>query len=97
MAFVATGNPAERAAGKLTLATIRDDLARIVAQRAQDDPNLFYLDGRELYGGESDHTDLPLPDRLHPDAETHRLIGERFAERVLVGDGAPASRSARSR
>lgn len=96
LAFVATGNPAERAAGKLTLATIRDDLARIVAQRAQDDPNLFYLDGRELYG-ESDHTDLPLPDRLHPDAETHRLIGERFAERVLVGDGAPASRSARSR
>ncbi|MEZ5154033.1 hypothetical protein [Rhodococcus zopfii] len=42
------GDPAERAAGKLTLTTIRDDLARIVAQRVGDDPNLYCLDGTEL-------------------------------------------------
>ncbi|MGW2343137.1 GDSL-type esterase/lipase family protein [Streptomyces sp. NPDC001661] len=76
--FVATGDPAERAQGKLTLESIREELARIVAQRAADDPHLHYLDGRELYG-EKDHEELPLPDSLHPDAEAHRRIGERFA------------------
>jgi len=96
LAFVATGDPAERAAGKLTLTTIREDLARIVAQRAEDDPNIYYLDGTDLYG-EADHAVLPLPDRLHPDAETHRLIGERFAERAFAGDGVFASRMACSR
>ncbi|TYB69100.1 lipase [Nonomuraea sp. PA05] len=77
--FRATGDPAERAAGKLTLGVIRDELARIVEQRRAEDPNLRYLDGRELYG-EADHAELPLPDGLHPDAATHRLIGERFAK-----------------
>jgi hypothetical protein len=82
--FVATGDPVERAAGKLTLNVIRDELARIVAQRS--DPNLHYLDGRDLYG-EADHEALPLPDRLHPDAATHRLIGERFAWQAFAPDG----------
>jgi hypothetical protein len=77
--FRAMGDPAERASGKLTLGVIRDELARIVAQRSADDPNLHHLDGRELYG-ERDHAELPLPDGLHPDAATHRRIGERFAE-----------------
>jgi hypothetical protein len=77
--FRATGDPAERAAGKLTLNVIRDELARIVRQRAADDPHLHYLDGRDLYG-EADFTEMPLPDRLHPDAATHRRLGERFAE-----------------
>ncbi|MFD3521289.1 GDSL-type esterase/lipase family protein [Streptomyces sp. NPDC058653] len=76
--FLATGDPAERASGKLTLNVIRDELARIVRQRAADDPNLRLLDGRELYG-EADYAETPLPDELHPDAATHRLIGERFA------------------
>ncbi|MFC8826519.1 GDSL-type esterase/lipase family protein [Streptomyces sp. NPDC057137] len=76
--FLATGDPAERASGKLTLNVIRDELARIVKQRAAEDPNLHYLDGRELYG-EADYAELPLPDELHPDTPTHRLIGERFA------------------
>ncbi|HWN34076.1 MAG TPA: GDSL-type esterase/lipase family protein [Pseudonocardia sp.] len=75
--FRATGDPAERAAGKLTLTVIRDELARIVAQRATEDSHLHYLDGLELYG-EADGVELPLPDRLHPDAATHRRIGERF-------------------
>ncbi|MEU8437013.1 GDSL-type esterase/lipase family protein [Streptomyces sp. NPDC029216] len=76
--FRAAGDPAERAAGKLTLTVIREELARIVRQRAAEDPGLHYLDGRELYG-EADAAELPLPDALHPDAATHRRIGERFA------------------
>jgi hypothetical protein len=88
--FVATGNPAERAAGKLTLRTIRDELARIVTQRALTDPNVHYLDGLDLYG-ETDFADLPLPDRLHPDAVTHRRMGERFAKLAFAGDGAFAT------
>lgn len=93
--FVATGDPAERAAGKLTLRTIREELARIVAQREMEDPHLHYLDGCELYG-EVDHAELPLPDQLHPDAATHRIIGERFAKRAFTADGAFAVTSAGS-
>ncbi|GHC80896.1 GDSL-type esterase/lipase family protein [Streptomyces flavofungini] len=84
--FVATGDPAERAGGKLTLGVIRDELARIVEQRAADDPNLYYLDGRDLYG-EADFAELPLPDELHPDAATHRRMGERFADRAFAAGG----------
>ena len=50
-----------------------------------DDPNLHYLDGRDLYG-EPDFAELPLPDGLHPDAATHRLIGERFAKTGFAGN-----------
>ncbi|MEU9633851.1 GDSL-type esterase/lipase family protein [Streptomyces tendae] len=85
--FVATGDPAERASGKLTLNVIRDELSRIVTQRAADDENLYHLDGRELYG-EADAADLPLPDGIHPDAATHRLIGERFAKLAFADRGA---------
>ncbi len=85
--FRATGDPGERAAGKLTLTGIREELERIVRQRAAEDPNLHYLDGRELYG-EADNAELPLPDGLHPDAATHRRMGERFAERAF-GAGGP--------
>jgi len=85
--FRAAGDAAERAAGKLTLNVIRDTLAGIVRQRAASDTNLHYLDGRTLYG-EADHEALPLPDRLHPDAATHRLMGERFAD-LAFGDGRP--------
>ncbi|MEV8406194.1 GDSL-type esterase/lipase family protein [Streptomyces niveus] len=77
--FLATGDPAERASGKLTLNVIRDELARVVRQRVAEDPNLHYLDGRELYG-EADYAELPLPDELHPDAPTHLRMGERFAK-----------------
>ncbi|KLN69181.1 lipase [Rhodococcus erythropolis] len=87
MRFVATGDPAERAAGKLTLRSIREELARIVTQRSADDPNLHYVDGCDLYGA-AENEELPLPDQLHPDAATHRLIGERFAQRVFADDGA---------
>ena len=90
--FVATGNPADVAAGKLTMTTVRDELARVVAQRAAGDPHLGYLDGRELYG-ERDAASLPLPDELHPDAATHRLMGARFAELAFRGKGSFAERA----
>lgn len=89
--FRATGDPAESANGKLTLRVIRDELAGIVEQRAVDDPNLHYLDGLELYG-EPDFAELPLPDQLHPDAATHRRIGERFAKTVFAAGGAFSDR-----
>ncbi|MFH8804360.1 GDSL-type esterase/lipase family protein [Streptomyces sp. NPDC017936] len=85
--FVPMGDPAEVAGGKLTLRVIRDELARIVAQRAAEDPALHYLDGRELYG-EDDVEELPLPDQLHPDAATHRRMGERFAALAFAEGGA---------
>ncbi|WP_335934661.1 GDSL-type esterase/lipase family protein [Streptomyces sp. PTD5-9] len=85
--FKATGDPAERAAGRLTLTVIRDELARIVGERAADDPNLHYLDGRDLYG-ESDHEEFPLPDGLHPDPAGHRRIAENFG-RLAFDDGRP--------
>jgi len=85
--FVALGDPAEVAAGKLTLQVIREELAGVVAQRAKSDPAIHYLDGLALYG-EADHEEHPLPDALHPDGETHRLIAARFAD-AAFGPGGP--------
>ncbi|MFI9605256.1 GDSL-type esterase/lipase family protein [Streptomyces sp. NPDC052043] len=85
--FRATGDPAERAAGRLTLNVIRRELARIVEQRAADDPNLHHLDGRDLYG-EADYAELPLPDEIHPDPAGHRRIADNFA-RLAFGPGGP--------
>ncbi|MFF3945834.1 GDSL-type esterase/lipase family protein [Streptomyces sp. NPDC001902] len=90
--FKATGDPAERAAGRLTLNVIREELARIVAQRAADDPNLHHLDGRALYGA-ADYAELPLPDEVHPDPAGHRRIGGNFARLVFAGTGPFASAS----
>ncbi|MET0999500.1 MAG: GDSL-type esterase/lipase family protein, partial [Marmoricola sp.] len=87
LSFTATGDPTDPS--RLTLTLIREELARLVALRAETDPNLHYLDGRELYG-EADAAELPLPDQIHPDAATHRLIGERFAD-LAFGSGGPLS------
>ncbi|MEW1613099.1 MULTISPECIES: SGNH/GDSL hydrolase family protein [unclassified Streptomyces] len=84
--FMAAGDPAETAAGKLTLTVIRDELARLVGQRATTDPDLHHLDGLDLYDS-TDHTELPLPDDLHPDPATHRRIAERFAGLAFGHDG----------
>lgn len=85
--YRATGDPADRARGKLTLGVVRDELRRIVQQRAATDPLLSYLDGRDLYGP-ADAEELPLPDALHPDAAGQRRIGERFAAAVFARGGA---------
>jgi hypothetical protein len=87
LAFRAVGDPAEVALGKLTLQVVREVLAGVVDARSAADPHLAYLDGRELYG-EPDSAALPLPDRLHPDPETHRVMGRRFADLAFGGQGA---------
>lgn len=84
--YRATGDPAEVAAGRLTLAVIREELSGIVRHRAADDPHLHYLDGTELYGPQ-DALELPLPDDLHPDAAAHQRIGERFAAHAFAQGG----------
>lgn len=84
VSFVATGDRTEVAAGKLTLTVIRDELARIAAERGESDPQLHYLDGRELYG-EADADELPLLDALHPDGAMHQRMGERFAALSFLG------------
>jgi len=85
LSFRATGDPADPS--RLTLAVIRDELARLTAARAVDDPNLYYLDGLDLYG-EADFAELPLPDDLHPSAAGHVRIAERFVERGFGAGGA---------
>ncbi|MFD8060617.1 GDSL-type esterase/lipase family protein [Streptomyces cyaneofuscatus] len=85
--FAALGDPAEVALGKLNLRVVREELARIVAERAGEDPGLSYLDGLALYG-EADSAELPLPDRLHPGPAAHRRMGERFAA-LAFGPGGP--------
>ncbi|WP_159767142.1 GDSL-type esterase/lipase family protein [Streptomyces sp. HM190] len=84
--FRAMGDPAEVPLGKLTLQVIRAELARLVADRSGSDPNLHHLDGRDLYG-ESDAEAHPLPDGLHPDDDTHRLMARRFAARAFAAEG----------
>ncbi|MFJ4005723.1 GDSL-type esterase/lipase family protein [Streptomyces sp. NPDC090023] len=92
LAFRAAGDPAETARGKLTLTAIREELARIVAERSAEDSHLHLLDGRELYG-EADFAELPLPDGLHPDGAAHRRIGERFAALAFAEGGPLAARA----
>lgn len=85
--FIALGDPADAVipnAGlrRLTLKTIREQLTQIVARRKTDDPHLSYVDGLDLYGP-GDEATHPLPDNLHPDAATHRLIARRFVALAL--------------
>ena len=93
MKFIATGKSEEQAQGKLTLRVIRTALESLVQRRASD-ANLHYLDGTVLYG-EGDAEAHPLPDALHPDTETHRFIGERFADYAFAETG-PFAASRRS-
>ncbi|MEV5295902.1 GDSL-type esterase/lipase family protein [Streptomyces sp. NPDC053741] len=90
--FMATGDPAETTAGRLTLVIVREVLADIVKQRSAEDPNLHYLDGLDLYG-QSDHDELPLPDGIHPSPEGHRRIGDNFTKLVFANEGPFVSRT----
>jgi hypothetical protein len=92
--FVATGGD-DRTNGRLTLRVVRDALGTVAARRA-DDPHLHLLDGLALYG-EADAQEHPLPDALHPDAATHRLIGERFAATAFAAAGPFGAASAVAR
>lgn len=91
--FVATGGD-DLSNGRLTLRVVRDALAAVAGRRS-DDPHLHLLDGLSLYGS-ADAEVHPLPDSLHPDPATHRLIGERFAAQVFAADG-PFGRSGPAR
>jgi hypothetical protein len=88
--FRAGGSVDEVRQGKLTLGVIREQLRIVVEQRAAGDANIRYVDGLALYGP-NDNVRLPLPDELHPDAASHRLIGERFAELLRARGAAPRS------
>ena len=77
-----SGLPGEVVRGRLSLSLTRDLLKQIVDSRSVDDPNLHYLDGRELYG-RPENRSMPMRDGLHPDSEAQRHIGLRFAELVL--------------
>ncbi|WP_299052183.1 GDSL-type esterase/lipase family protein [uncultured Nocardioides sp.] len=81
VAWRATGDPAEVARGALTLRVVREELARVVAQRQVSDPHLRLVDGLTLHG-EADAERHPLPDGVHPGPETHAEIGERFARHL---------------
>lgn len=76
--FVASGDPAEVAAGKLTLQVIREVLDEVVESRS-DDERLHLVDGLWLYGP-ADYEIDPLTDNLHPGPAVHELIGARFDE-----------------
>ncbi|MFF1572712.1 SGNH/GDSL hydrolase family protein [Leifsonia sp. NPDC058292] len=82
---ITAGSPDELADGKLSLGVIRRELARIVEERAVDDPHIAYLDGLSLYGSE-DAASLPMPDNLHPADDVQTLIADRF---VRLAFGSP--------
>ena len=77
--YRATGTPEDVRAGKLTLRSVREEIARVVERRRAEDGNIHYLDGLELFGAD-DAAANPLTDRFHPNGEAHALIAERFLE-----------------
>ncbi|MBP0454431.1 lipase [Kitasatospora sp. RG8] len=88
--FTALGDPADTAAGALTLEVVRAELAAITAARAATDPHLHHLDGLALLGPEDADG---LGDLLHPNPAGHRRIGERFAA-LAFGPGGPFAAAA---
>lgn len=64
--------------GELTLRSIRVILSELVAQRAETDPNIFYMNGLELF----DEIEAPtMPDGIHPDAAGYLRIADNFVAR----------------
>ena len=71
--------PAEFAAGALHLVRIREILDEAVINRK--DKNLHYMNGLELM---NEHDVDLMPDKLHPNSEGYRLMGERFAKKLNI-------------
>lgn len=77
------GDPRELERGGVSLDTVREALASVLAAR-QDDAQLHYLDGHLL---------LPvwevgdLDDGLHPNAAAYVRMGERFASHAFGSNG----------
>jgi lysophospholipase L1-like esterase len=65
--------------GELTLRGIREILSELVAVRAATDPNIYYMDGLQLF---NETEALTMPDGIHPDAVGYRTIAANFVERV---------------
>jgi GDSL-like Lipase/Acylhydrolase family len=85
MSYLATGRSEDVLQGRLSLRVIREALSSLVERRAGD-AYLHYLDGTRLYGAD-DATLNPLPDGLHPDSASHRIMGERFADYAFSSGG----------
>jgi len=65
--------------GELTLRGIREILSELVAVRAATDPNIYYMDGLQLF---NETEALTMPDGIHPDAAGYLKIASNFVERV---------------
>lgn len=73
----------------LTVQDYRNQVAEAAAiLQRNGDRYLTYRDGRDWF---SEADAVHLPDGLHPDAEGYRLMGARFAERVLGDVHIPAT------
>lgn len=81
-AAVTNALPEDAVSGRMSLSLTRDLLRLVVESRAATDPNLHYLDGRELYG-EPEFEAMPMRDALHPDPAAQLHIGKRFAQLVF--------------
>jgi GDSL-like Lipase/Acylhydrolase family len=79
-----TAMPVDGTWNALSLRRIREIVEDIVDARSRDDRNLFYLDGRSLFGlddvGE-------LPDGIHPSAGGYVTLAERFARLAFEANG----------
>ena len=65
--------------GELTLRGIREILSELAAVRAKNDPNIYYMDGLQLF---NETEALTMPDGIHPDAAGYRTIAANFVERA---------------
>lgn len=81
--YAGTPRPMPPGDGSLTLERTRGLVTAVVTGRAQTDPLLWLVDGRELFGPSDVHH---LFDDLHPDQEGHDLIASRFATLATTTD-----------
>jgi len=63
-----------------TLAAMREEVAEAVQlMTGHGDRNIHYIDGLELFGPELGGL---LPDKLHPNAEGYKIMGQNFGDKV---------------